>query len=259
MRMRVLFIAVVIVLGGALRALAGAVTIILAGQSNASGAGTVLPQDRLPDALPVVVVTPEAGIRDTQEPWRTKGTSAGRSFARYLLANDPGITQVWMVACSQGSTRISQWLPNAADGYMNRCLRLAQRAESFGAPVGGVLWMQGENDSGSIEMADAYRARLTTVVNGFRTAIGRDVPFIAAELPNNVPAGRMPYRAIVVQNTREALEALPATGFVGTSDLHAMLAAEPIHWERGPLRAIGNRMGAAFVALRAASATEEVR
>src|SRR6185369_14782212 len=141
--------------------LAAAVSIILTGQSNSLSAGTTQAVDLLPDTRPIVVLTPEAGIRDSQEPWRVPGgVTAGRSFARLMSDALPG-TQIWMISCGVGSTTAAQWLPNATTGYHQRCVDLAMRAEAFGAPVIAVLWMQGESDCATAEQAELYGDRMT--------------------------------------------------------------------------------------------------
>jgi hypothetical protein len=223
---------------------------MLTGQSNSNGAGTVLAEDKIPDTAPIVVLTPESGLRDSQEPWRVKGVGAGRSFAKYVLAHDTTITQIWMIACGVGGSGIQTWLPNAPNTHMTDCVNLAKRAESFGAKPGAILWMQGENDSGTLALAQMYGVREKNLILGFRSAVGvLDLPFLMSELPNNVPVGFMPYRDVVNQQAEDMLATLPNTAFIHTDDLKAMRTDEPVHWERGPQRAIGNRFGEALLSI----------
>ncbi len=242
------FLATFVLLILAASLLASPVTVIMAGQSNMSGAGQVLEQDRVPDIAPIVVITTEVGIRDSQEPWKAGGTSVGRSFARYIWQHDPTVTQVWMAVCSQGSTSAAQWLPNAVDGLTDECVRIAQRAEAMGAPVVAVLWMQGETDSGIEALAVQYWDRLRRIIAGFWARLGHPAAFVAAEIPSHLPPGRLLYRQVVVDATRELTDGVAGRAFVETGDLTQMVP-DSLHWDRGALRVIGTRMGAALVDL----------
>ncbi len=230
-----------------LNVLLSAVTIILAGQSNAVGRGRVLPEDRIADTAPILVMRQQQGIRDSQEPWGG-GTTAGRTLAQYFVEHYDN-SQVWIVACAVGGTYAHQWLPNAPEGYLTRCVDMAKRAESFGAPVVGVAWIHGETDSGNALQAPLYGDRLTRIIAGFRTRLNKpDLAFVAAELVWNVPEGKMLWRQNVVNQTQNVLDADPCAAYVSTHDLTAMVPGQ-VHWERGALRVIGARMGQALVNL----------
>jgi len=218
-------------------ALASAVAVVMAGQSNMAGRGELLLEDRAPLTAAVAVVN-YRGLKDSREPFdvpsSAAGSSLGKSFALALLRDDPAVTEVWLVQCAVGGTRVDRWDTELTQ----KCVMLAAGVpRAFAVPVVAVLWAQGEADCKSAYLTAGYGAHLDSVRAQFRAAFG-DVPFVASELGPISCA----YREDVVAATRDRVDAM-----VDAADLP--LKADRLHFNRAALRELGERFAAALLEL----------
>lgn len=120
-----------------------------------------------------------------------------------MLKADPKIT-VGLVPCAVGGTPLRRWV-KGADLYEGAVSR-AQAAARDGR-IKGVLWHQGESDTGKQENAESYETRLTQMFVDLRQDLGLpDLPIVVGQLGEFLTHEKYPYAATV----RGAIEHLPA-------------------------------------------------
>ncbi|HEY3330607.1 MAG TPA: sialate O-acetylesterase [Capsulimonadaceae bacterium] len=110
------------------------------------------------------------------------GVGPGVFFGKEM-AQKTGVPQ-GLLCTAHGGTSMLDWSPDkkhlGGDSYYGSMLRVVQ---ATGQPVAGVLWYQGENETGSAEDVAAYTARMTTFVAAVRADLGQPrLPFIIAQL-----------------------------------------------------------------------------
>eukprot|EP00928_Gymnodinium_smaydae_P065020 TRINITY_DN48219_c0_g1_i2.p1 TRINITY_DN48219_c0_g1~~TRINITY_DN48219_c0_g1_i2.p1 ORF type:complete len:329 (-),score=73.61 TRINITY_DN48219_c0_g1_i2:132-1061(-) len=166
---------------------------LLAGQSNMAGRGDL----RGPCAT--LAAAPEARIEvlDATGTWKSPaqhplhfdkpekaGVGPGLAFARSVIDVLPPGSRVGLVPCAVGGSEILRWLPPDGDLYLEAVRRTRQGLAADGIGVlSGILWHQGESDSGSVELVACYAERLRSVIAGFRKDLdAREIPMILGEL-----------------------------------------------------------------------------
>ncbi len=107
------------------------------------------------------------------------GIGLGMSFAIELLKTAV-MAPVGLVPCAVGGTPLSRWMPGA-DLY-KYVVATARSALSHGE-LAGILWHQGESDSGSRDNATSYGKRFREMIQHLRSDMSaKSVPVIAGEL-----------------------------------------------------------------------------
>ena len=252
---------------GPARADSGGVTrlFILAGQSNMVGAGRV--EDLLDEQrrTPPNIRLFEGGRFRELVYEKTFGPEVG--FADALV--EAGVReQVVLVKLAVGGTHLyGEWHPDARPprpGESPRdCLyprliaevnqaRVALAAEGRQVAVTGMLWMQGERDSRTREMADAYERNLARLIQAVRKDVG------VADLP--VVVGKVCPRMMVVdlgscirihayrEKVRAAQAAVaakdPRVELVETDDLPQF---DNLHFDAAGQMALGRRFARAYL------------
>ncbi len=191
------------------------------------------------------------------------GHGPGLAFAR-ALTDSTGVP-IGLIACAKGGTSMDQWSPDAGGTGRNALYaKLLAQVKLAGGHVAGVLWYQGENDSGP-EPAAVYQRKFLALVARLRADLGRpDLPFLYAQLgrlANEVQKFYAEWNVIrEAQRTAEALIPPPAR-LVATLDLDN---GDYIHLSRESQDRLGQRFahaaqgrgGPRFVAARWTSPTE---
>jgi sialate O-acetylesterase len=113
-----------------------------------------------------------ASSPETSPNWSGVGYFFARSLAENMLEPVPiGIYQL-----AVNGTGINQWVVGGRQ-YNNYIAPLQPMA------IRGVLWYQGEDDTGKTSLANAYYQNLPLLINGWRTAWGQgDFPFYVVQL-----------------------------------------------------------------------------
>lgn len=113
------------------------------------------------------------------------GVGPGLSFGIIMAAQNPA-HKIGLIPCAVGGTSINVWKPGGFDAatkthpYDDMLLRL-QAAQKTGV-LKGVLWLQGESDSGP-EKSMGYLEKLEILIAQIRQAAGDlSLPFVAGEL-----------------------------------------------------------------------------
>jgi hypothetical protein len=213
---------------------------LLIGQSNMAGRGILgeVPALRHPqilmfrDNLWQLAVEP----LHTDKP-QIAGVGLGMSFAMELLAHAKD-AQIGLVPCAVGGTPLARWMPGA-DLYEN-AVSAAKRALTSGI-LRGILWHQGEGDSGDPERAGSYGERFKQMVLGLRAALSAPrVPVVAGELGGFLRehAGCAHFKT-VNQQLRALTKVLPVYGCVSARGLTDK--GDQLHFNSQSLRTFGVR------------------
>lgn len=96
------------------------------------------------------------------------GVGPGMPFANTLLSKDPSIGVIGLVPCAIGETSLKQW--SRGEKLYNTMIERtkAALAEADGAVLRGLLWYQGEGDTGTMEVAVSYKTRFEKFVADVR-------------------------------------------------------------------------------------------
>ena len=231
---------------------------LLAGQSNMAGRGKVADVDKQPIAR-VLNFSKENKWVPAVDPLHfdkpsIAGVGIGRSFAKVVAQNRPGVT-IGLVPCAVGGSPISSWEP---DGYhagtqthpWDDCLKRIHAAQKYGT-FKGVLWHQGESDA-QLDRSAVYEKKLHALIARFRRVLKTPgLPFLAGQM------GRWPGRPW--DDGKKKVDAahrrLPSTAndtaFVSSRGLNHN--GDGVHFDSTSYRELGRRYAAAYLELEGRS------
>lgn len=153
---------------------------LLIGQSNMAGRGKLSEVEPLDTDRLLKLDASDTWVEAT-EPIHFDKSSAGvglaASFARVLADRQPTAT-IGLIPCAVGGTGIDRWV-RGGDLFDAAVARTRKALKS--GTLKGILWHQGENDSKTAETAEAWGAKLQSMVEALRAEFG-NVPFVAGEL-----------------------------------------------------------------------------
>ncbi|MFH5803937.1 sialate O-acetylesterase [Alienimonas sp. DA493] len=165
----------------------------------------------------------------------------GDAFARTMLARTPDAT-LGLVVNARGGTRIEQW--EKGTEYYSEAVRRARAAQETGV-LKGVLWHQGEGNSGAPE---GYAEKLKTLVENLRADLNApDLPFVAGQIVGeeaiNAEIARLP-------------ELVPHAAYAGSEGLTAF---DRWHFDAPSMKTLGTRYAEATLRLQQAAAAADER
>jgi Carbohydrate esterase, sialic acid-specific acetylesterase len=218
---------------------------LLIGQSNMAGRGKIEPRDVEP--IPgVFMLNKEKQFVPAIDPVHfDKPTIAGvgiaRSFAQVLLKANPAL-KIGLIPSAVGGTSLDQWKP---DGELYRnALERARHALKSGR-LRGILWHQGEADSGKEALAKSYRERFAAMIRQLRQDLeAPDLPVVVGEL------GEFHQSAFNDFLNRELALlpfSVPHSAFVSSAGLTDK--GDHTHFDAPSVREFGRRYGLAFLSL----------
>ena len=105
------------------------------------------------------------------------GISLGASFANDL-AETTG-QKIGLIPCADGGTRLSQWMPGEI--LYDHAVMMTKLAMRSGE-LAGILWHQGEAESGTMEKASTYAQRFGVIIEQLQKDLGVQVPLVLGEL-----------------------------------------------------------------------------
>lgn len=162
---------------------------ILMGQSNMAGRGEITDQYKKQEHARVVMLNKNKEWVTAKHPLhfdkpKAAGVGPGLSFGIKMAEAYPDIT-IGLVPCAVGGTSIRKWVPGGYDEvtlshpYDDAVLRIKEAMKK--GVIKGVLWLQGEGDSGSI--SQIYLDKLDTLIAGIRKEVNDpQLPFVVGEL-----------------------------------------------------------------------------
>ena len=225
---------------------------LLAGQSNMCGRG---PLPATPYDLTNVQIWNGSAWVQAVEPFfhdlSTSGAGLAASFARKMADAEPGVV-VRLVPAAVGDTGMSRWIPEG-DLYQAAVTMTRAAVANGGGTLKGILWHQGEADSGSTANAQNYAANFTRMVNQFRTDLGSVasdpvIPVVAGELgryfgdPDNT---HCTYWQTVNNQLRTVAKTLDNVYLISSEGLTPK--DDKIHFDTPSLRTLGVRYSVAFL------------
>jgi hypothetical protein len=216
---------------------------LLMGQSNMAGRGKVEAEDQTPHPR-VLVFTPSNQWEPAIEPITHDkpgmlGVGPGVAFGKALADSMPEAT-IGLVPCAVGGTPLKRW-QRGGDLYSNAVHRA--RLAMHDGTLKGVLWHQGESDSGTSTNANTYGRRLAEMVRDLRADLGApNLPFVAGQIGEFL-YDRGPEHAQYPRVVNEALanlpEALPFTACAKSHGLHDK--GDQLHFDSASQRELGRR------------------
>ena len=174
----------------------------------------------------------------------------GMDFAKSYLATHPGV-RVGLIPCAWGGAPIAK-LNKGSPIYMN-ALQRAEFARKDGSTIQGILWHQGESDTVTPALADAYAKNLDQLITDLRTDLALpQLPFIAGELAQFYGTGKdhkAPDRVARITQVRRAILDLPTrvphTAAVPSTDMKSA-DQNMVHFNRAAFALFGRRYAEAF-------------
>ena len=210
-----------------------------------AGQGAVEAQDKTP--IPrVYMLTKELEWKPAVDPLHfdkpdIAGVGLGRSFARELSKSNPNAS-IGLIPAAFGGTSLEEWHPGGK--LYNDAVARARAAMKFGKRR-GILWHQGEADSGKEENAKSYRERWTKVIGSLREDLN------AADLPVVVGQLGQFYSGAFARTVDEQLAIAPLqvsrVAFVSSGGLKPK--SDNVHFDAASLREFGRRYAHAFLML----------
>lgn len=210
---------------------------LLGGQSNMDGCGR---RGELPQAYQT---TPENVVcwdkrRKCWVPLAKDSTAIARNyqfgpemaFSHELAAAFPGETIAIMKTSAGGTKLAGHWCPGQKmyERFIRNYQNAAKALDEAGIKyvVGGMLWMQGESDSETLEMANAYADNLEAMFADTRKRTGQaGLPIVMGRISSSL-LKKTPWpfdHAMVVQAQQEKVAAAdPHVSIVHTDDLPTM-------------------------------------
>jgi hypothetical protein len=165
------------------------------------------------------------------------GVGLAMSFAlRYVEAHPD--TTVGLVPSAVGGTPLSCWVPGGEchENAMND----ARSAIAAGGEPAGLLWHQGEADSGNPELAATYAERFVRMIRTVRGELG-PIPVVVGEVshfpgkPREERAGRL----AINEQLRLAAGELDSCGVASEKELTDI--GDSVHVDAASLRVFGKR------------------
>ena len=219
---------------------------LLIGQSNMAGRGVVEDMDKETNPR-VFMFNKEMQWAPAADPlhWDkppVAGVGLGRSFAFELLKAKPD-ARIGLIPAAFGGSSLTEWDPSAGH-YKNAVERT--RAAMKDGRLRGILWHQGEADSGTAELASSYRARFTAWAARLRADLdAAEVPIIVGGLGEFF--GKDKFAGTVNEQLAITPLTVPKSGFVPSSGLNAK--SDNVHFDSPSLREFGRRYAHAFLML----------
>lgn len=213
------------------------------GQSNMSGRGAIEKEDKT--AHPRVLMFESnkwiSAIEPvTKDDHSYHGVGPALAFGKAMAEKDASVT-IGLVPTAEGGTPLSRW-ERGKDLY-ERAVRRAKAAAKDGV-LAGVIWHQGESNTGDKDRSDNYGERLAKMITDLRADLGTpDLPFVVGELgeflidrKKNPPLPR-------ANEVNRALRDLPKhvahTGFVSAHGLTDK--GDELHFDSRSQREFGRR------------------
>ena len=162
---------------------------LLIGQSNMAGRGKVDSISRLPRPRILMFDSTRKFVPATDPlhfDKKVAGVGPGLSFAEHMLPAQ-GKVKIGLVPAAVGGTSIKSWVPGGFDSatkthpYDEAMVRI-KAALRYGV-LKGILWHQGEANSGGFAQSPTYISQLQALVARLRTGLNApDAPFVMGEL-----------------------------------------------------------------------------
>ena len=173
------------------------------------------------------------------------GISLGASFANDI-AETTG-QKIGLIPCADGGTRLSQWMPGEI--LYDHAVMMTKLAMRSGE-LAGILWHQGEAESGTMEKASTYAQRFGVIIEQLQKDLGVQVPLVLGELGEYLTVykeGALKYYTVVNEQLHAYAAAHPLCAVASSAGLPAK--ADGLHFCSASLRTFGERYFEAYRSL----------
>lgn len=215
---------------------------LLIGQSNMAGRGKVDAPDEVPNPR-IFMLAKDGQWAPAKDPLHfdkpVAGVGLGSEFARQIVAANPKTT-VGLIPCAMGGSSMDEWQPGAKL-YQNAVDRT--RTAMKNGTLAGILWHQGESDSGHDKVA-TYAPRFAAMIGQLRKDLAAEnVPVVVGELGRFRPSNSE-FNAALPAVARQ----VPRCAWVTADGLSDK--GDRLHFDSASLRTLGGRYAAAFLKLK---------
>ncbi len=213
---------------------------LLIGQSNMAGRGTVEAQDQVTNPR-IFSLDKDMKWVPAKDPVHFDKPSAGvglcSQFAREVLKKNPDAT-IGLIPCAFGGTRIDEWKPGSKL-YDNAIARTKEAMKK--GVLSGILWHQGESDTGKPELIKAYPEKFIAMIASLRKDLGVEkVPLVIGELSRQDDK-----YADFNANLSDIVPKVQPCALVKSDGLK--LGKDNLHFDSPSLRAFGSRYAEAYL------------
>lgn len=226
---------------------------LLIGQSNMAGRGKITPES---------AVSSERVLKFSQEnTWvpgvdplhfdkpAVAGVGPGSSFGRAMADAAPDAT-IGLIPCAVGGTPLDRWC-KGGDLYKQALIRT--RLAMKDGTLKGIIWHQGESDSGKEATARSYGERLAKMVTDLRADLGAgDVPFVAGKLGDflkrETKAGQPNFWPVINEQIATLPQRVPKAAVVEATGLKHR--GDELHFDTPSQREFGKRYAEAMLRLQ---------
>jgi hypothetical protein len=181
-----------------------------------------------------------------------KGTIGPELTFGYEMAPGNSSEVIAIIKIAWGGTNLGiQWRPPGAGGETGPLYKdwvaayheaMASLDPAFEPELAGMLWMQGESDTGDSKMANEYRKNLTAFIKDIRTETkSPNLPFVLATI-SNADAWKA-YGNVVRAAEADVAKTVPFTATFLTAD-YGM--CDPWHYDTPGMVSLGQRFAKAM-------------
>jgi hypothetical protein len=221
---------------------------LLMGQSNMAGRGEVGDEDKQTHPRVLMFNLSNSWELATEPITRDRksglGVGPGLAFGKEMAARETGIT-IGLVPCAVGGTPLRRW-ERGGDLYSNAVHR-ARLALRDGT-LKGILWHQGESNSGTKASAEGYTIRLTQMVSALREDLASpQLPFVAGQLGEFLydrGPDKTPFARVLNESLARIGESSPHTACVSSKGLNHK--GDQLHFNSESQRELGKRYSEAM-------------
>ncbi len=215
---------------------------LLIGQSNMSGRGKVEPQDQVVNPQ-IFMLTKDLKWEPAKDPLHfdkpIAGVGLGSQFAREIHKASPN-TNIGLIPCAVGGTSLDQWKANGP--LYDTAVTRAKEAMKHGR-LAGILWHQGESDSGNPKNVASYAERFSTMIAQLRNDLQAEkVPVVLGELIHGHKTNDSINMALAA-----AVKIVPNSTLVSSEGL----GKKALHFNGPDLRKFGERYAVSYLKLAA--------
>ncbi len=213
---------------------------LLIGQSNMAGRGKVEPQDQVENPH-IFMLTKDLKWVPAKDPLHFDkpgaGVGLGSEFAREILKANPN-ANIGLIPCAVGGTSLDQWKVGGAL-YKTAVARTTEAMKQ--GKLAGILWHQGESDSGDPAKVASYAERFSEMISQLRKDLQAEkVPVVIGELIH----GHKTNDSVNVE-LAVAAKKVPPCVLVGSEGL----GNKALHFNSADLRTFGQRYAVEYLKL----------
>lgn len=160
-------------------------------------------------------------LQEEDRAGRAGGLGPDLPFAEALVRGTG--RRIGLIPCALGGTTLKQWSPDLRDqGSESLYGNMIERIRKVGGRIKGVIWYQGEGQSGSRESADRFHADFLNLVDSIRRDTGiPDLPFLYVQIGRFANEDRTtdPFWQMIQEHQRTAAALRPNLWVVPSVDL----------------------------------------